>query len=157
MYPVRDRKGNAHMNLKKLVLLAVACVLAGAANAEDGKHHAAIEAAVYDYFHGQGEASAERLNNAFAAEQATMVGVARDDEGNESVVAWKDMTEVIGNWAANENPPGGDRDGEILALEMVDERLAVVLFRSTDRFYDALTLAQVDGQWRIIQKAFVQQ
>ena len=127
------------------------------AGAEDQKHHAAIEAAVFDYFHGQGEASLMRLNRAFAAEQATMVGVTRDDDGNESVVAWKDMTEVLGNWAANDNPPGGDLDGEIIALEMIDERLAVVLFRSTDRFYDALTLAQVDGEWKIIQKAFILQ
>ena len=145
------------MNLDKLILVALVCFAAGAAGAEDQKHHAAIETAVFDYFHGQGEASAKRLNRAFAAEQATMVGVTRDDDGNESVVAWKDMTEVIGNWAANDNPPGGDRDGEIVALEMVDERLAVVLFRSTDRFYDALTLAQVDGEWKIIQKAFILQ
>ena len=144
------------MHLKRVILLAVAGFIAVSAHAED-KHRAAIEAAVFDYFHGQGEASAARLNRAFAAEQATMVGVSRDDDGNESVVAWKDMTEVISNWAANDNPPGGNRDGEILALEIVDERLAVVLFRSTDRFFDALTLANVDGQWKIIQKAFVVQ
>ena len=149
------------MKLRQLVVLAAAAFIALPANAEESKHQAAIEAAieaaVFDYFHGQGEASAKRLNRAFAAEQATMVGVSRDDDGNESVVARKDMTEVIANWSANENPPGGDRDGEILALEMVDERLAVVLFRSTDRFFDALTLANVNGEWKIIQKAFVRQ
>lgn len=145
------------MHLNRLIVVIVALVIGGAASAEGEKHRAAIEAAVFDYFHGQGEASAKRLNRAFAAEQATMVGVSRDDAGKEQIVAFKDMAEVIGNWAANENPPGGDRDGEILALEMVDERLAVVLFRSTDRFYDALTLAQVDGEWKIIQKAFILQ
>ena len=144
------------MQIRRVILLAAAGFIAVSAHAEDG-HRAAIEAAVFDYFHGQGEASAARLNRAFVAEHATMVGVSRDDQGNESVVAWKDMTEVLDNWAANDDPPGGDRDGEILALEMVDDRLAVVLFRSTDMFFDALTLAYVDGQWKIIQKAFVRQ
>ena len=132
-------------------------VLLGTAQAGEPDHEKAIEAAVFDYFHGQGEASAERLFRAFAADQATMVGVSRDADGNESVAAWKDMKAVLTDWAANENPPGGERDGEILALEMVDDRLAVVLFRSADRFFDALTLARVDGEWKIIQKAFVLQ
>ncbi|MEM9385358.1 MAG: nuclear transport factor 2 family protein [Pseudomonadota bacterium] len=121
------------------------------------EHKAAIEAAVFDYFHGQGEASAERLNRAFAAEFATMVGVTRDAQGNESIRAWKDMTEVLANWSANENPPGTERDGEILSMDIVDDRIAVVLFRSADRFYDALTLVHIEDEWRIVQKAFVLQ
>lgn len=125
--------------------------------AGEAEDKAAIKAAVFDYFHGQGEASAERLNRAFAADQATMVGVLREDDGSESVRAWKDMSQVLADWAARDNPPGGDRDGEILDMKMIDSRLAVVLFRYTDRFYDALTLAKVNGQWKIIAKAFVAQ
>ena len=67
------------------------------------------------------------------------------------------MTSVLNSWAANENPAGGDRDGEILSMDMVDGRLAVVLFRSTNRFYDALTLSKVNDEWKIIGKAFVLQ
>ncbi len=121
------------------------------------KHKAAIETAVFNYFHGQGEASAERLNRAFAAEFATMVGVTRDPQGNEEIRAWKDMTKVLANWSANENPPGTEREGEILSMDIVDDRIAVVLFRSADRFYDALTLVYIDDEWKIIQKAFVLQ
>ncbi len=117
----------------------------------------AIKAAVMDYFHGQGEASEERLFRAFAAEHASMVGVVKNDDGAEIIRSWKDMGQVLSNWAANENPPGGDRDGEILDMHVVDGRIATVLFRSTDRFYDALTLAKVDGEWKIIAKAFVLQ
>lgn len=125
-----------------------------------GAHHEneeAIEKAVFDYFHGQGTASAERLNRAFDADNASMVGVMKGDDGVVGVRSWKDMSEVLANWAANENPPGTDRDGEIVAMEIVDDRLAVVLFRFTDEYYDALTLANVNGDWKIIQKAFIQQ
>ncbi|MEL7487930.1 MAG: nuclear transport factor 2 family protein [Pseudomonadota bacterium] len=117
----------------------------------------AIKAAVYDYFHGQGEASEERLFRAFAAEHASMVGVVKNDAGEEMIRSWKDMSGVLSNWASNDNPPGGERDGEILDLHIQDGRIATVLFRSTDRFYDALTLAKVDGEWKIIAKAFVLQ
>lgn len=140
-----------------IMMLATFTLSAFNAYAGDSADKAAIEAAVFDYFHGQGEASAERLNRAFAADHASMVGVVRNDDGEEEIRSWKDMNEVIANWAANENPPGGDRDGEILNMHIVDGRIATVLFRSTDRFYDALTLAKVDSEWKIIQKAFVLQ
>lgn len=148
--------------MKKLIV-ALALVFAGSAVAHADHHKGdkadkqAIRAAVFDYFHGQGEASAERLFRAFDAENSTMVGVVRGENGAESVRSWKNMTDVLNNWASNENPPGGDRDGEIISMNMVDDRLAVVLFRSADRFYDALTLGKVDGQWKIIAKAFVLQ
>jgi len=117
----------------------------------------AIEAAVNDYFQGQGEANKERLFRAFAADNATMVGVVKDDNGKEIIKSWKDMNSVLNKWAANENPAGGNLDGEILSLDIVDERLAVVLFRSTNRFYDALTLAKVNHEWKIIGKSYVLQ
>ena len=145
------------LSMLRRVIVAIALVIAPFVFADEHDHREAITNAVFDYFHGQGEASAERLNRAFAAEFATMVGVVRDETGAESIKAWKDMTAVLSNWAANENPPGGSRDGEIMAMEIVDDRLAVVLFRSTDAYFDALTLAYVGDEWKIIQKAFVLQ
>lgn len=142
---------------KLMLLLCMAIGLPSIATADETADRKAIKAAVFDYFHGQGEASAERLFRAFEADHATMVGVGRDDNGRETVQSWKDMNEVLTRWAANENPPGGDRDGEILSMNVVDGRLAVVLFRSVDRFYDALTLAKVEGQWKILGKAWVLQ
>lgn len=118
---------------------------------------AAIEAAVFDYFHGQGEASRERLFRAFDADNSSMVGVTRAEDGSDVVRSWKDMGEVLTRWAANSNAPGGNRDGEILSMDIVDGRIAVVMFRSTDRFYDALTLGKVNGEWKIIAKAFILQ
>lgn len=148
--------------MKKMMIMLM--MIAGSALPATADHHqgnaedkAAIEAAVFDYFHGQGEASTERLFRAFDADNSTMVGVTKAEDGADLVRSWKDMNQVLSNWAANQNPPGGDRDGEIISMNMVDDRLAVVLFRSADRFYDALTLGKINGQWKIIAKAFVLQ
>ncbi len=141
------------------ILAVFAVILAGpfGAIADDEADRTAIKAAVMDYFHGQGEASRERLFRAFDAEHATMVGVVANDDGSEDLRSWKNMEDVLSAWASNDDPPGVERDGEILSLEMVDGRLATVLFRSSDRFYDALTLVKVNDEWKIIAKGFVRQ
>jgi len=143
--------------IKIIKAFILACVLAVPAFADNAEDKAAIKAAVFDYFHGQGEGSRERLFRAFDADNSTMVGVVKGDDGSDAVRSWKDMNEVLSNWSATENPDGGKRDGAIISTNMVDDRLAVVLFRSTDRFFDALTLGKVNGQWKIIAKAFVLQ
>lgn len=143
--------------LKALMLAAAMLTATSPLLADDTGDRAAIKTAVFDYFHGQGEASAERLFRAFAADHATMVGVRKGDDGTETITSWKDMNGVLNGWASNANPPGGDRDGEVISMNVVDGRLAVVLFRSADRFYDALTLSKVNDEWKIIAKAFVLQ
>ncbi|MCR9269547.1 MAG: nuclear transport factor 2 family protein [Hyphomonadaceae bacterium] len=117
---------------------------------------AAIEAVVLDYFDGQGEASLERLQRAFHPD-SSMFGVMTTEDGDEYLRVWPKMSEVIENWAANENPPGAGRDGQVLSIEVVDERLAVVTFRYADRFYDAFTMVKLDGEWKIAAKTFVRQ
>lgn len=117
----------------------------------------AITRAVFDYFHGQGEASDERLQRAFLADKAVMIAVAPAEGGGETVTTYTDMKEWLTRWAANPNPPGGARDGAILDMHITDGRIATVMFRSTDRFYDALTLVKVNGEWRIVSKVFVRQ
>ncbi len=148
---------NIAIAMAVLIGLAVPVSADGHKYKAKSEDKAAIEAAVFDYFHGQGEASRERLFRAFDADNSSMVGVTRGEDGSETVRSWKDMSEVLSNWAANENPPGGNRDGEILSMDVVDDRIAVVMFRSADRFYDALTLGKVNGEWKIIAKAFILQ
>lgn len=143
--------------MKTLLVLLSIFGMSTLSRAEEASDKAAIEAAVFDYFHGQGEASKERLFRAFAAEHATMVGITKGEDGRENIRSWKDMAAVLTAWASNDNPAGGNRDGEIISMDMVDGRLAVVLFRSTDRFYDALTLSKVNSEWKIVGKAFVLQ
>lgn len=150
--PSRD-----HIMLKSFLIIVGITFFSLNAQADKATDKVAIEAAVNDYFQGQGEASQARLFRAFAADHATMVGVVKDDNGKEVIKSWKDMNSVLNKWAANENPVGGDRDGEILSLDIVDDRLAVVLFRSTNRFYDALTLTKINNEWKIIGKSYVLQ
>ncbi len=143
--------------MKFVKALILACIVSLPTLADTAEDKVAIKAAVFDYFHGQGEASHDRLFRAFDADNATMVGVTKADDGKDAVRSWKDMNEVLRSWSANASPAGGNRDGAIISTNIVDDRLAVVLFRSTDRFYDALTLGKVNGQWKIIAKAFVLQ
>ena len=114
-----------------------------------------IKAAVYDYFDGQGDASFIRLDRAFA-DNASMFGLATDENGDDYNRVWPDMNEVIENWASNPNPVGG-RDSDIISMAVTDGRIATVHFRSADRFYDVLTLVKVNGEWEIASKVFVNQ
>lgn len=142
----------------RFVFAAVLLLVAPLANADEPTSDLmAVEKVVFDYFHGQGEASEERLSRAFATDKASMIGVVRNENGEETLRAWKDMEKVVENWSANKNPPGTGRIGKILDVNIVDGRIATVMFKSSDRFYDALTLAKLKGQWKIIAKAFVLQ
>ena len=117
---------------------------------------AAIEAVIQDYFDGQGEASLERLQRAFHP-NSSMFGVITTDEGKSELRVWPKMYDVIEGWAQNDNPPGAGRDGEVLSVEIIDDRLAVATFRYADRFYDAFSLVKIDGEWKIAAKTFIRQ
>ncbi len=143
--------------MKMLALLVTFLLAPVVASADEPADRAAIEAAVMDYFDGQGEASAERLNRAFARDIVSMVAATKNDQGVVELRAFKDMGPVLDRWAANGNPPGAGRDHEILDMHIQDGRIATVVFRYADRFYDALTLIKIDGEWKIVAKAFVEQ
>lgn len=143
--------------LRLLAAISVALALTIAPAAAQSADEQAVTRAVFDYFHGQGEASAERLQRAFLADKATMIAVAPTEGGGETVTTYTDMNEWLTRWASNPNPPGGARDGAILNMHIQDGRIATVMFRSTDRFYDALTLVKVNNEWRIVSKVFVRQ
>jgi len=115
-----------------------------------------IEAAVMDYFEGQGQGSLERLDRAFN-DNAAMFGVVTDETGNSGLKVWTDMNDVVKNWSKNPNPDSPERDSEIYDIHVTDDRIATVHFRSTDRFYDVLTLVKIDNRWEIASKVFVRQ
>ena len=143
----------AALGLALLSLLAgqAAPALAGPATSD----HDAVTAAVFDYFDGQGEASLERLERAFASETAQMLTVAENEDGTPYVRVWN-MADVLPRWASGD-PAQTPRTGKILSMNVVDGRLATVVFDSNGRFFDILTLAKVGDRWKIINKAFVRQ
>jgi len=116
-----------------------------------------IRAAVFDYFHGQGEHSRERLERAFDAENAVMISVQPSQQGEDTVRTYRDMGDVIDNWVDSPAPPNGARDGEIVEVHILDGRLASVFFRYEARYYDAITLAKINGIWKIVSKVFIRQ
>ena len=115
-----------------------------------------IEAAVMDYFEGQGQGNLERLDRAFN-DNASMFGVITDDAGKSGLKVWPDMNQVVENWSKNPNPDAPTRDGEIYDIHVTDDRIATVHFRSADNFYDVLTLVKIDDRWEIASKVFVRQ
>lgn len=125
----------------------------GSAQAGDPTTHD-ISAAVFDYFDGQGERSMERLDRAFA-DGAMMTGVTKADDGNEAISV-RALDEILPDWAQGE-PTTAERSGKILSMSVIDDRIATVMFDSNGRFYDALTLAKINGRWEIIGKAYVRQ
>ena len=92
------------MRLMSILAAFALLIVPAAASDKKDPDKAAIKAAVYDYFHGQGEASEERLFRAFAADHASMVGVVKNDDGDEELKSWKDMSEVLTNWASKRQP-----------------------------------------------------
>lgn len=133
-------------------VLASLALLCGCTSAPRSQERAAVEACVVDYFQGLKTADRDRIERAFAEEVAVMIG---PKAAGGSLVRYE-IPGVIDRWAGNPNPPGESDDYEILSVEIVDERLATVTFRFTDRYYDAFLLIKHDGEWQIVTKAFVE-
>ncbi len=143
------------MNLLVSILMMIAADAPAIAADADEADKAAIKGVIEDYFDGIGAADAERLNRAFAADKAAMIGVVNTENGPE-LRAFKDMEAVIANWAGDPNPEGVGRDGEIMDINIVDGRIAMVMFRYKDEYYDVLTLVKLGDSWKIATKTFVQ-
>ena len=140
------------------IFTAFALLLSPSLFAQSATDIAEIEKTVNAYFEGNGTANRALLTQAFAEEAATMVGALKNKEGETEIRVWKDMSQVLDNWANNENPGGANRDGEILNVNVVGGRLATVIFRYTDQFYDAFSLVKMDdGSWKIASKTFIVQ
>ncbi len=136
--------------------LLLGCVTMPEPRVDQEPEAEAIKLVVLDYFQGQGQASEERLERAFARNHAIMMTSTVGSDGTNSLRR-AEMDDVISTWASNENPSGLRSDYEFLSLQIVDNRLATVTFRSGARFFDALTLMKINNQWRIVTKVYVPQ
>ncbi|MEM7331860.1 MAG: nuclear transport factor 2 family protein [Chloroflexota bacterium] len=123
-------------------------------NSTRSEDEANITATVFNYLKGYANADFAQLDGAFS-NKAAMFGVVKNS-GAEEVGVWPNMKETIERWSANETPPR-NLTGEILHMNVVDGRIATVQLKFGDDYYDALTLAKVNGTWKIVAKVFIYQ
>ncbi|EED30478.1 conserved hypothetical protein [gamma proteobacterium NOR5-3] len=107
---------------------------------------AAIRATVFDYFDGINEVSLVRLERAFD-ENAALKSV--DQAGGLSV---EPIANAIDRWMQGDP---AQRRGEILSIDLSDGPIARVVFDYDGAYLDFLTLAKLQGQWKIIDKVFI--
>lgn len=114
----------------------------------------AISATINDYFEGLKSADRARLERAFAVDAGHMKGYLKGKDGSYALSS-RPMDEVIDDWAARDKSP--DMQGRILSVNIYSEVAATVLFDFNGIFIDAFQLAKVDGEWRIVNKFYIDQ
>ena len=116
-----------------------------------------IKAVLYDkYLGGQKQGEAALLQSAFHPD-SIMFRPDKTEGSKTSLRKWTDMHSVVAGWAEKANPGLDYKDYEILSINAVDERMAVVLFKFNSSVYDAMTLVKVDGEWQIAAKVYIKQ
>ena len=134
---------------------ALAVMAFGTSVSAEGTHsdYEAISATIFDYFDGIREADRERLERAFLLDQAHMKSYIRNAEG-ELVEGAVPITEVIdGEWAVGEGRP--ELQGRIVSVNIYSDVAAHAVFDYNGEYVDSFQLAKVDGQWKIMNKFFV--
>lgn len=114
----------------------------------------AIKATIENYFDGLRFADRARLEQAFAVEYAHMKGYIKDADGK-LVESSRPMHEVIDEWVARD--PNPDLKGRIVSINIYSDVAAQATFDFNGIYTDAFQLAKIDGQWRIMNKFYVNQ
>ncbi|HSF95779.1 MAG TPA: nuclear transport factor 2 family protein [Thermohalobaculum sp.] len=114
----------------------------------------AIEATVTDYYEGYKTKDRARLERAFAVEVANLMGY-RKGEGGKRVLSSTPIPEVIDRWTSPDTTPLKLGEGRILSVNIFSEVAAGVVFDFGGVFLDEFQMAKIDGQWRIVNKFFV--
>ncbi len=111
-----------------------------------------ISTTIFNYFEGLKHADRTRLEAAFAVEIAHMKGYVRDAEGKLQLTS-RPMREVIDGWV--KRTPTPDMVGQILVINIFNPRAAIAVFDFNGVYTDTLQLAKIEGQWRIVNKFYV--
>ena len=144
-------------NKKTLILLALITMItvtspSFAETAQDD--YDAIKATIENYFEGLKYGDRARLEEAFAVAHAHMKGYTKNKDG-ELVVSSRPMNEVIDDWVSRE--PSPQFTGKILSINIFSEVAALATFDFNGIYTDAFQLAKIDGEWRIVNKFYVNQ
>jgi protease I len=106
----------------------------------------AIRAAVFDYFEGINTVSRDRLERAFDP------GAELKSVGESGALVVEPIADAIERWMRGEPDK---RVGDILSIDIAAGEIARVVFDYDGRYVDFLTLARINGQWKIIDKVFI--
>ena len=119
--------------------------------------YAEIKSVLYDsYLGGQKNSSVETIRRAFHSDSVMMFPQS-DEAGKSYLQKWTDMHSTVVEWAEPGNPDLNLDNFEILSMDVVDERMAVVIFKIEDRVYDAITLLKIENDWKIVSKVYILQ
>lgn len=114
----------------------------------------AIKTTINHYFEGLKHGDRARLEKAFAVANGHMKGYIKGDDGQLMEVS-RPMTEVIDDWVSRD--PSPDFKGRILSINIFSEVGAQATFDFNGIFTDAFQLAKINGQWKIMNKFYVNQ
>lgn len=138
---------------RKLLFLITMLVAASPSYAENSQDdYDAIKTTIEHYFEGLKHGDRARLEKAFAVAHAHMKGYIKDEAG-QLVVSSRPMKEVIDDWVSREPRP--DFKGKILSINIFSEVAALATFDFNGIYTDAFQLAKIDGEWRIVNKFYV--
>jgi len=138
--------------MKFLMMAAAFLMLAGTASAQEGDDaEAGVRAAVMAYFEAGNIGSPDLAREAFETENGVMFIQRSGDEG--------DMirTMNLGDFADRFTRGQEGREGEILEVNIINDEMAFAhfLFTTPDRtFNDFFLLYNLNGEWKIVSKAF---
>ena len=112
----------------------------------------AIKVTIENYFNGLRQADRAQLEAAFAVEFAHMKGYIKNSDGK-LVESSRPMTEVIDEWVAREPNPA--LQGSIVSINIYSDVAAQATFDFNGIYIDAFQLAKINGQWKIMNKFYV--
>jgi len=114
----------------------------------------AIKTTINNYFDGFRLGDRAKLEKAFAVPYAHMKGYITGEDGKLVEVS-RPMNEVIDDWVSRD--PSPDFKGRILSINIFSDVAAQATFDFNGIFTDAFQLAKIDGEWRIMNKFYVNQ
>lgn len=135
------------------IYLMIFCGSISMASADESStDYDAIKVTIENYFEGLKFADRARLESAFAVEYAHMKGYIKNEQG-QLVESSRPMNEVIDEWVAREPNPA--LQGSIVSINIYSDVAAQATFDFNGVYTDAFQLGKINGQWKIMNKFYV--
>ncbi|GEA11971.1 nuclear transport factor 2 family protein [Alteromonas sp. KUL49] len=116
-----------------------------------------IKQTIYNnYIGGQIIGSAEMIQQAFD-KNAVMLRPVKQPMDGARLERWDDMHSLAERWAVIPNDSLLIDEIKLLAIDVIDQRLATVQLKVEDRVYEVLTLVKIDQDWKIASKVYINQ